>query len=69
MSVDPTVCHGKVCIKGTRIVATVVLDNFAAGLSLTEIQQSYLTLMNEAIWANIVYAADIFHECILALLV
>ena len=31
ISVDPNICHGKVCIKGTRIMVSVVLDNLAAG--------------------------------------
>ena len=44
ISVDPNICHGKVCIKGTRVMVTVVLDNLAAGLSETEILKSYPTL-------------------------
>ena len=28
--VDPAVCHGQACIKGTRIMVSVVLDNLAA---------------------------------------
>jgi hypothetical protein len=35
--VDPAVCHGKACIKGTRIMVSVVLDNLAAGLTPDEI--------------------------------
>jgi uncharacterized protein (DUF433 family) len=35
--VDPRVCHGKPCIRGTRIMASVVLDNLAAGLSCDEV--------------------------------
>ena len=31
ISVDPAVCHGKACIKGTRVMVSVVLDNLAAG--------------------------------------
>ena len=27
ISVDPQICHGKACIKGTRIMVTVILDN------------------------------------------
>ena len=27
ITVDPAVCHGQACIKGTRIMAAVVLDN------------------------------------------
>ncbi len=30
---DPAVCHGQVCIRGTRIPVSVVLDNLAAGLT------------------------------------
>jgi uncharacterized protein (DUF433 family) len=31
ISVDPAICHGQACIKGTRIPVAVVLDNPAAG--------------------------------------
>ena len=31
ISVDPDVCHGQACIAGTRVMATVILDNLAAG--------------------------------------
>ncbi|MEK7845421.1 MAG: DUF433 domain-containing protein, partial [Nitrospinota bacterium] len=27
ITVDPFVCHGKACIKGTRIMDSVILDN------------------------------------------
>ena len=28
---DPLICHGQACIKGTRVMVSVVLDNLAAG--------------------------------------
>lgn len=56
ISVDPMVCHGKACIKGTRIMVSVVLDNLAAGLTIAEIIKSYPTLSVEAIQATIAYA-------------
>jgi uncharacterized protein (DUF433 family) len=31
ITVDPTVCHGQACIKGTRVMVSVVLDNLGAG--------------------------------------
>ncbi len=34
VSVDPSVCHGRVCIKGTRVMVLVILDNLAAGESV-----------------------------------
>ncbi len=44
ISVDPSVCHGKACIKGTRIIVSVVLDNVAAGVQPDELLKSYPTL-------------------------
>jgi uncharacterized protein (DUF433 family) len=31
ITVDLAVCHGKPCIKETRVMVSVVLDNIAAG--------------------------------------
>lgn len=57
--VDPLVCHGQACIKGTRVTVSVVLDNLAAGLDAEEILRSYPSLTREAIPAAIAYAADL----------
>jgi uncharacterized protein (DUF433 family) len=59
ISVNPDICHGKVCINGTRIMVTVILDNLADGLSESEILQSYPTLEPEDIRAAIHYASDL----------
>jgi uncharacterized protein (DUF433 family) len=42
ISINPKVCHGKPCIRGTRVMASVVLDNLDAGLTAAEIVASYL---------------------------
>jgi uncharacterized protein (DUF433 family)/predicted nuclease of predicted toxin-antitoxin system len=65
--VDPNVCHGKACIKGTRIMVSVILDNLAAGLSPDEILRSYPSLSHEAIQATITYAAELARERIVAI--
>ena len=36
ISADPNVCHGKVCIKGTRIMVSVILDNNLIEMTLRE---------------------------------
>ncbi|HEV8059996.1 MAG TPA: DUF433 domain-containing protein [Gemmataceae bacterium] len=59
ISVDPNICHGKVCIKGTRIMVTVILDNLADGVSETQILNSYPTLKSEDVRAAIHYASDL----------
>jgi uncharacterized protein (DUF433 family) len=57
ITTDPRVCHGKACIKGTRIPVSVVLDNLAAGLSVEEILRSYPGLSREALQAAVLYAS------------
>lgn len=62
ITTDPAVCHGKACVKGTRIMASVVLDNLAAGQSPEDILQLYPTLRREDITAAIAYAAELARE-------
>ena len=65
--VDPTICHGRACIKDTRVMASVVLDNLAAGLSVNEIVKSYPSLTPEAIQAAMAYAAELARERVILL--
>ena len=62
VSVDPNVCHGKPCIKGTRIMVSIVLDYLKAGESVEAILSQYPTLKEEDIRAAIGYAAWLAHE-------
>ncbi len=55
---DPGICHGKPCIKGTRIMVTVVLDNLASGLTPEEIVEEYPPLTVEDVRATLAYAAE-----------
>lgn len=45
ITVDPLVCHGKACIKGTRIMVSVILDNLAEGINENEILKRYPSLI------------------------
>jgi uncharacterized protein (DUF433 family) len=60
--VDPNVCHGAACIKGTRVPVSVVLDNLAAGVDRDEILKSYPSLKPEDIQAAVAYAAELARE-------
>lgn len=62
ISVNPAVCHGKACIRGTRIMVSVVLDNVAAGIPRSEILVSYPSLKPEDIEAALAYAAELVRE-------
>jgi uncharacterized protein (DUF433 family) len=67
ITVDPQVCHGKACIKGTRVMVSIVLDNLAAGLTPDAIANSCPSLTREDIQAAIAYAADLARERVLPL--
>ena len=60
--VDPAICHGKPCIKGTRVMVSVILDNLADGLSIDEITKEYPSLTSQAIHASQAYAAWLTNE-------
>ena len=62
ITVEAAVCHGQACIKGTRILVAVVLDNLAAGVPTDEILRSYPFLTAEDLQAAMAYAADLARE-------
>jgi uncharacterized protein (DUF433 family) len=67
ITVDPAVCHGQACVRGTRIPASVVLDNLAAGLTVEEVIRSYPTLTREGVQAAVAYAAELARERVVTL--
>ncbi|MCB8983925.1 MAG: DUF433 domain-containing protein [Ardenticatenaceae bacterium] len=67
VTVDPEICHGQACITGTRIKVSVVLDNLAAGATLSEILSSYPSLTKEDVQAAISYAAALARERVVAI--
>lgn len=62
ISIYPAICHGKACIKGTRILVSVILDNLAAGIPEEDILKSYPALTHDDIAAALAYAAELAHE-------
>jgi uncharacterized protein (DUF433 family) len=57
ISIDPAVCHGQPCIKGTRVLVTVVLDALAAGLSAGQIVEHYPSLSEVDVQAAAAYGS------------
>jgi uncharacterized protein (DUF433 family) len=62
ISVDPSVCFGKPCIRGTRIWVSLIVDNLAAGTPEEEILAAYPQLTIEDIRAALSYAAEMTRE-------
>lgn len=62
ITIDPDVCHGKPCVKGTRIMVSIILDYLKAGETSETILQEYPILKEEDVRAAIAYAAWLAHE-------
>ena len=62
LAIDPQVCFGKPCIKGTRIWVSLILDFLASGESEAQILAAYPQLKPDDIRAALAYAAEIARE-------
>ena len=62
ITADPKICHGKPCIRGTRIMVSVILDNLAEGRTPQQIVRDYPPLKIEDVRAAIEYAAELARE-------
>ncbi|MBV9123406.1 MAG: DUF433 domain-containing protein [Planctomycetes bacterium] len=62
ISIQPTVCHGRPCLKGTRIWVSLILDFLASGDSVEDILQAYPHLTREDIQACLAYGAEAARE-------
>jgi uncharacterized protein (DUF433 family) len=62
ITADPAVCHGQACIKGTRVMVSVILDNLAAGETPEAILSSYPSLTHQDVQASMQYAAELARE-------
>ena len=57
IAVNPEICHGKPCFKGTRIMAYLILELLEAGATMEEIREAYPDLTPEHVKAALHYAA------------
>ena len=62
ITVDPRVCGGKPCIRGTRINIAVILDGLAEGLTPEQIMDHYPQLTLDDLHAALAYAAELSKE-------
>ena len=59
---NPSICHGKPCVRGTRIMVAVILDNLAEGMTPEDIVAEYPPLALGDVRAAIAYAATLARE-------
>lgn len=62
ISIDPNVCFGKPCIRGTRIWVSLILDFLANGMTIDEVLAEYPHLERDDVLAAIAYGAEMSRE-------
>ena len=62
ISIDPKICHGQACIKGTRIPVHQIIRMLASGDKSEEILEDYPSLTTEDVRACLEYAASLAEE-------
>ncbi len=65
ISINPDICFGKPCIKGTRIWVSLILDSLANGMTEQQILEEYPQLTHEDVLAAIAYGAEAARERII----
>ncbi len=62
ISIDPQVCHGQACVKGTRVPVHQVVSMLANGDRIEDLLTDYPSLDREDILACLRYAAALAEE-------
>jgi len=62
ISLDPKICHGQACIKGTRIPVHQIIRMMANGDKTDDLLEDYPSLRMEDIYACLDYAASLAEE-------
>jgi uncharacterized protein (DUF433 family) len=62
ISIDPRIHHGKPCIKGTRVPASVIVGSIAEGNSVERILKSWPQLTAEDVRAALRFASALAAE-------
>lgn len=66
ITTNAEVCHGKPCIKGSRVMVSVVLDNLAAGESAADVAKAY-QITTDDVQAALLYAAELAKDRVIPL--
>ncbi len=59
ITIDPSICHGKPCLRGLRYPVEVLLELLSAGMTYEEILADYEDLEREDILAALAFAAHL----------
>jgi uncharacterized protein (DUF433 family) len=65
ITIDPKICHGQACIRGTRIPVHQILHMLANGDTIEDLLEEYPSIKREDILACIEYAASLTEDQII----
>ncbi len=58
VTIDPNICHGQACFRGTRIPVHQIVRMLANGDSIESLLDSYPSLSRESILAGLDYVSQ-----------
>jgi uncharacterized protein (DUF433 family) len=61
ITIDPSICHGKPCIRGLRYPVEMLLELLSSGMSSDEILADYEDLERDDLLAALAFAARLAH--------
>jgi len=59
ISINPKICHGQACVRGTRIPVHQIVRMLANGDTVEDLLAEYPSLTREDIMSSLGYAADL----------
>ncbi len=59
VTIDPSICHGKPCIRGLRYPVEMLLDLLSSGMSIEQVLADYEDLEREDLLAALAFAAEL----------
>ena len=67
ITVDPAICHGQPCVRGTRVMVWLILHCMANGDTVEDILAAYPSLSREDVRACLAYAAETAKERVVSI--
>ncbi len=62
ITIDPSICFGKPCIRGHRVWVSLILDLLAGGATVKDVLDEYPGLVAEDVLACLAYGAEMSRD-------
>lgn len=57
ITIDPSICHGKPCVRGMRYPVETLLELLSSGMTIDQVLSDYQDLERDDLLAALAYAA------------